>query len=213
VDCLPEIYYCYEFGSAGHYCPIFVAIVSFTLFHEKITVRIITGIAITVIGAFIIGFNNWQLGGTSVKGSILASLGAMAIAGYLLIGRKLRQKMSLVSYIFLTYSSAAVILLVWCLIVGGSFTGYSGETCLMFILLALVPQMLGHSSFNWSLRFMPATMVTIAVLGEPVGATILAFVILKETPSLFEIIGGVLILGGIALAFTKSSNSYEKTLQ
>ena len=185
--------------------PIFVAVASFVLFREKITPRIITGIAITIIGAFTIGFNSWQLGGASVKGSILASLGALAIAGYLLIGRKLRQKMELLSYIFLTYSSAAVILLVWCFIVGGSFTGYSGETYLMFILLALVPQLLGHSSFNWSLRFMPATMVTIAVLGEPVGATILAFAILKEVPTVFEIIGGILILGGIGLAFSKNS--------
>ena len=190
--------------------PIFVAVASFALFREKITRRIIAGIAITVIGAFIIGFNSWQLGGASVKGSILASLGAISVAGYLLIGRKLRQKMGLLNYVFLTYSSAAVILLVWCFIVGGSFTGYTGETYLMFILLALVPQLLGHSSFNWSLRFMPATMVTIAVLGEPVGATILAFAILKEVPSLFEIIGGVLILGGIALAFTKSSTVSEK---
>jgi drug/metabolite transporter (DMT)-like permease len=184
--------------------PVFVAVVSYFLFREKITRRILIGIAVSIIGAIIIGFNNWQLGGASVKGSILALLGAMAVAGYLLIGRKLRQKMGLLSYIFLTYSSAAVILLVWSLIVGGSLTGYSGKTYLMFVLLALVPQLLGHSSFNWSLRFVPATMVTIAVLGEPVGATILAFAILKEVPSIIEIIGGILILGGIALAFSKS---------
>jgi drug/metabolite transporter (DMT)-like permease len=184
--------------------PVFVAVVSYFLFREKITRRILIGIAVSIIGAIIIGFNNWQLGGASVKGSILALLGAMAVAGYLLIGRKLRQKMGLLSYIFLTYSSAAVILLVWSLIVGGSLTGYSGKTYLMFVLLALVPQLLGHSSFNWSLRFIPATMVTIAVLGEPVGATILAFAILKEVPSIIEIIGGILILGGIALAFSKS---------
>lgn len=183
--------------------PIFVAIASYLLYREKITRRIIWGIAISVIGSIIVGFNNWQLGGASVKGSWLALLGALAIAGNLLIGRKLRQKMSLLSYIFLTYASAAVILLVWSLIVGGSLTGYSGKTYLMFVLLALLPQLLGHSSFNWSLRFLPATMVTIAVLGEPVGATILALAILNEIPATFEIIGGVLILGGIALAFSR----------
>lgn len=184
--------------------PIFVAMASYLLYREKITKRIIWGIAISIIGSIIVGFNNWQLGGASTKGSLLALLGAMAIAGNLLIGRKLRQKMSLLSYIFLTYASAAIILLVWSLIVGGSLTGYSGKTYLMFILLALVPQLIGHSSFNWSLRFLPATMVTIAVLGEPVGATILALAILNEVPSNFEIIGGVLILGGIALAFSKN---------
>jgi drug/metabolite transporter (DMT)-like permease len=133
----------------------------------------------------------------------------MAIAGYLIIGRKLRQQMGLLSYIFLTYSSAAVILLVWSFIVGARLTGYSGETYLMFILLALLPQLLGHSYFNWALRFVSATMVTIAVLGELVGATILAFAILKEIPSIFEIIGGMLILGGIAFAFSKSNSLHN----
>ena len=184
--------------------PIFVAIASYLLYREKITRRIVWGIAISIIGSVIVGFNNWQLGGASVKGSWLALLGAVAIAGNLLIGRKLRQKMSLLTYIFLTYASAAVILLVWSLIVGGSLTGYSGKTYLMFVLLALVPQLVGHSSFNWSLRFLPATMVTVAVLGEPVGATILGLAILNEIPSTFEIIGGVLILGGIVLAFSKN---------
>lgn len=190
--------------------PIFVAITSYLLFKEKINRRILTGIAIAIVGATIIGFNSWQLGGTSVKGSILAFLGAMAVTGYLLIGRKLRQKMGLLSYIFLTYTSTAIILLVWSLIVGGSLTGYSGKTYLMFVLLALVPQILGHTSFNWSLRFLPATMVTIAVLGEPVGATILAYAILKEIPSIFEIIGGVLILGGIAIAFSKNESCLKR---
>lgn len=184
--------------------PIFVAVASYLLFSEKITARILIGIVVSIVGAIIIGFNNWQLGGTSLHGSILALLGALAVAGYLLLGRKLRQKMGLLSYVFLTYSTAAVVLLVWTFIVGASLTGYSGNTYLMFVLLALVPQLVGHSSLNWSLRFVPATMVTIAVLGEPVGATILALAILNEVPSVFEIIGGVMILGGIAIAFSKS---------
>jgi len=184
--------------------PIFVAIASYLLFKEKITRRILIGIMVSIIGAIVIGFNSWILGGASVKGSILALSGALAIAGYLLIGRRLRQKMGILSYIFLTYSSAAVVLVIWSLIVGGSFTGYSGFTYLMFVLLALIPQLTGHSLLNWSLKFVPATMVTIAVLGEPVGATILAFSILKEVPSGFEITGGLLILGGIALAFSKN---------
>ncbi len=184
--------------------PIFVAAASYLLFKEKITRRILLGILISIVGAVTIGFNSWILGGASVKGSILALSGAMAVAGYLLIGRRLRQKMGILSYIFLTYSSAAIVLVVWALVVGGSFTGYNGLTYLMFILLALVPQLIGHSLLNWSLKYVPATMVTIAVLGEPVGATILALAILNEVPSGFEIAGGLLILGGIALAFSKN---------
>jgi drug/metabolite transporter (DMT)-like permease len=187
--------------------PIFVAIASYLLFREKITGRIISGVVVSIIGAIIIGFNNWQLGGTSLHGSILSLLGAMAIAGYLLIGRRLRQDMGLLSYVFLTYTSAAVFLLITTFIKGASLTGYSGNTYLMFILLALIPQLLGHSALNWSLRYVPATMVTIAVLGEPVGATILSIFILKEVPDRHELVGGILILTGIAIAFSKSNGN------
>ena len=185
--------------------PIFVAVASYLLFREKITARVLFGVIISIVGAVIIGYNNWQLGGTSLQGSILALLGAMAIAGYLLIGRRLRQNMGLLIYVFLTYTSAAVFLLITSFVRGASLTGYSGDTYLMFILLALIPQLLGHSALNWSLRYVPATMVTIAVLGEPVGATILAFFILKEVPAVIELVGGILILTGIAIAFSKST--------
>jgi drug/metabolite transporter (DMT)-like permease len=191
--------------------PIFVAVASYLLFKEKINGRVITGIAVCVIGTVVIGLTGWQSGGTSLKGDILAFLGAMAVTGYLLIGRKLRQKMGLLSYIFLTYTTAAVILLAAALIMGESLVGYSRKTYLMFVLLALVPQLIGHSSLNWALRFVSATMVTIAVLGEPVGASILSIFILKEVPSIYEIIGGVLILGGIALSFSKSANDTVQT--
>jgi drug/metabolite transporter (DMT)-like permease len=186
--------------------PIFVAIASYLLFRERITRRIITGIAVSIIGAVIIGLNSWKIGVTSVLGSVLAISGAVAVTGYLLIGRKLRQNMGLISYIFLTYTSAAVLLLGTLLVRGTSLTGYSGETYLMFILLALVPQLLGHSALNWSLRFVPATMVTIAILGEPVGATILGFFILKEVPAIIELVGSALILAGIVIAFSKKTN-------
>jgi len=187
--------------------PIFVAVASYILFREKITRRIIFGIIVSIIGAVIIGYNSWQLGGTSLKGSILALLGAMAVAGYLLIGRSLRRHMGLLSYIFLTYTAAAVFLLITTFIQGASLAGYTGNTYLMFALLALIPQLLGHSALNWSLRYVPATMVTIAVLGEPVGATILAFFILNEVPKDVELVGGVLILAGIVIAFSKSTTT------
>ena len=130
-------------------------------------------------------------------------LGALAVAGYLLIGRRLRQEMSLLSYSFLVYSSAAVMLLVAVLVRGYPLFDYSGETYLWMVMLALVPQLLGHMSLVWALRFVSATLVTIAVLGEPVGATVLAVVILDEAPTWSEIVGGLLILAGIFVAFRR----------
>ena len=182
--------------------PIFVAIASYFLFHEKLSRQTGLGIAISIIGAIIIGYGDWQQGGSSLFGGMLALFGAMTVVGYLLIGRKMRD-VSLLSYISLAYGSAAVILITASLVTGHSFSGYPAVTYLWLALLALVPQIIGHSSVNWALRYISATLVTVAVLGEPVGATLLAAFILKEPPTITEIGGGLLILAGIVVAFRK----------
>ena len=189
--------------------PIFVAIASYLLFHEKLRRQAGAGIAISLIGSILIGYGNWKLGNSSLFGGILALLGALAVVGYMLIGRRLMRSIGLLSYISLAYGSAAVILLLATLISGHRLIGYSINTYVMLVLLAVVPQLIGHSSVNWSLRFISATLVTIAVLGEPVGATALAVLILKETPTLSEIGGGILILAGIFIAFRKNETPQE----
>ncbi len=183
--------------------PIFVAIASYLLFRERLGRQGILGIVVCLVGAVLIGYGNWRLGPQPLLGGVLALLGALAVAGYLLIGRRLRQNIGILSYTALTYSSAAVLLLVAALAFGHSLFGYSSTTYLMLVLLAVVPQLIGHTSLNWSLRFVSATLVTIAVLGEPVLATALAFAILDEVPTLTEIIGGILIMSGIFVAFRR----------
>jgi len=184
--------------------PIFVAIASYYLFKETITRQTMLGIAISVVGAVIIGYGNWMIGPNPFLGGTLALLGALAVVGYMLIGRTLMRSIGLLSYISLAYGSAAVFLLLSALAFGYSLTGYSSSTYTWLVLLAFVPQLIGHSSINLSLRYLPATLITIAVLGEPIGATILAIFILNETPSLSEIGGGILILLGIFIAFRKN---------
>lgn len=184
--------------------PIFVAIASYFLFQEKLSKQTILGIGISLIGAVLIGYGNWRLGSNPLFGGILALLGALAVAGYLLIGRRLRRSIGLLSYASLVYSSAAVLLVLSALAFGYRLVGYSTTTYVMLALLAMVPQLIGHSLLNWSLRFLPATLVTIAILGEPVGATALALLILNEVPTPGEIGGGILILAGIFIAFRES---------
>ncbi|MFC1912252.1 DMT family transporter [Chloroflexota bacterium] len=186
--------------------PIFVAIASYFLFRERLGKQAILGIAICLVGAVLIGYGNWRLGTEPLLGGVLALLGALAFAGQLLIGHRIRQSIGLLTYASLTYSSAGIILLLASIIVGHSLVGYSGTTYVMLLLLALVPQLIGHSSFNWSLRFVSTTLVTIAVLGEPVGATTLAYLILDEAPTWTEIGGGILILSGIFVAFHRSGH-------
>lgn len=138
--------------------------------------------------------------GKALLGNLLALMGAWMAAGYLLVGRKIRSLMSLRSYTLVVYSTAAVVLIILAVLNGYSFTGYPLSVFGWFLLLAIIPQMIGHSSFNWALRYLPATFVSLALLGEPVGATILAMIFLGETPLVNEVIGGGMILGGIYLA-------------
>jgi len=158
------------------------------------------GILLSVVGSVAIGCGDFALGGGALWGDLLALGGAVMVTGYLLAGRRLRQGLPLLPYISLTYSVAAAVTVVFCLLTGQRFTGYSSTTYLMFILLALVPQVIGHSAFNWALGYFSAPLVSVTVLGEPVGATILAYLILSEIPTLLKILGGAMIFSGIYLA-------------
>jgi drug/metabolite transporter (DMT)-like permease len=180
--------------------PLFVGLASHLLLKERVSRQTFVGIAVSVLGGIIIGYGDFGLGARELFGDFLALAGAMAVSGYFLVGRKLRRHLSLLSYIFLVYATAAAFLVTLCLVTGQPFSGYSQQTYLMFILLAIVPQIIGHSSYNWALRYLPATFVGVGTLGEPVGSTILACFILNEIPTLAKIGGGVLILTGIYLS-------------
>jgi drug/metabolite transporter (DMT)-like permease len=131
---------------------------------------------------------------------MLALAGAIAAAGYLLIGRSLRVRVSLVSYVFMVYGMAAIVLVAIMLTAGESPFGYPPVTYLWFLLLALIPQLIGHSTYNWALGYLSAAYVSIALLGEPIGSTFLAYLLLKEIPTPMKIIGAILILVGIYIA-------------
>jgi drug/metabolite transporter (DMT)-like permease len=122
------------------------------------------------------------------------------VSGYLIIGRKLRAKMSLIPYIFLVYGMSALALVIIMFAVGQSPLGYTAPTYGWIFLLAAFPQLIGHSTYNWVLRYIPATLVAIITLVEPIGSAILAYFILHETPSPGVMVGGLLILIGIYIA-------------
>jgi drug/metabolite transporter (DMT)-like permease len=132
-------------------------------------------------------------------GNFLALVGAWAVSGYLIIGRKLRAKISLIPYIFVVYGMAAIGLIAAMFISGESPFGHPASAYFWIFLLAAFPQLIGHSTYNWALRFIPAWLVAITTLVEPIGSAILAYFILRETPSHGVLFGGVLILSGIYL--------------
>lgn len=181
--------------------PIFVGIASHFLTSDRLSRQTMAGIAMAVAGAGVISYGDWGIGWRALWGDVLALLGALAVAGYYMMGRRLRHRLSLLAYASLVYLTAALVLLALAVASEGRLEGYSVQTYLMLVLLALVPQLLGHTSLNWALRYVPATLVSTAVLGEPVGATILAYLILGEVPTPPEIGGGALVLVGVYIAF------------
>ena len=209
--------------------PLWVSLLAPIFLGEKTPRIAFLGMGIALLGGMIIAGTDvcaWQFGrlqcqlapGSSAAetllGDFLALLGAIAAAFYLMIGRHLRRKVSLAPYIFLVYSAAAIFLVIAMLIVDGIPPRFPNQVYLWLALLAVVPQLLGHSIFNWSLKYLPTGYVAVNLLGEPVGSIILAYFFLDEVPPAVKIIGAILILAGIALAsFQGNSRESEPILK
>jgi len=180
--------------------PIFVGLASHLLLHERLSREMTVALLVAMVGSTIIGLGDLGEGTHRLWGDVLALIGAMAAAGYFLIGRRLRARLSLLAYVFPVYGSAAVVLMAVMLAAGLPALPQRPQTWVSLLLMALGPQILGHSSLNWALRYLSATYVTIATLGEPIGSTLLALWLLGERPLLWTVAGGVLILAAIAVA-------------
>jgi drug/metabolite transporter (DMT)-like permease len=195
--------------------PLWVALFAPLVLHERGGAATYVGLVLALAGGTVVGLSDacgWQAGsiacppaatffsGTAFLGDLLALAGAWMAAGYLLAGRSLRAKINLIPYIFVVYGMAAVVLIAIMFGVGESPLGYTPTTYLWLVLLALIPQLLGHSSFNWALKYIPVSFVSVTLLGEPVGSTVLAYFILQEQPGWVKIIGAIIILAGIWLA-------------
>jgi drug/metabolite transporter (DMT)-like permease len=183
--------------------PIFVGIGGWIFLKERASRNLIFGLCFSVLGSLLISYGDMAISQRELAGDGLALLGAMTVSGYFLVGRKMRQDRNLLSYIFPVYSAAGLALVLICLAFRTPFFGYSSSTYLYLFLLALVPQLIGHTTFNWALRYLPASMVAITILGEPVGSIILACSILGESLTLWKILGGLLIFSGILIALKK----------
>lgn len=178
--------------------PLFVGLASILLLREKPRLWMWLGILAAGGGAVVIGLAD--LGGAgpgSLRGDIFALLGAVSASGYLLMGRLLRRRMSATAYIGVVYPAAALLMLGAALLAGTQLSGYPPKAYLWVVLLALGPQLIGHTSYNYALKYVSATFVTVALLFEPVGATLLAIPILGQVPPLLAGAGGALILAGI----------------
>lgn len=153
--------------------------------------------AVALAGTVIVGWGDYTLAGTALHGDVLAFLGAVFLCGYMLIGRRLRARMDNVRYTIRVYAAAAAVLAVVAWLGRVPLWPYPPAEWLIFLALAVVPTLFGHTLFNWALAHIPATAVSISNLGEPVGSAVLAWLILGELPTAAEAAGGAVILAGL----------------
>ena len=189
--------------------PIFVGLFSYLFFREKQPPELIAGIVLSFCGSFILAVGDSGLKGLAIEnpsflvGDVLALLGAVMASGYLMVGSKLRAEMDLLSYTSVVYTFSACFLLLTSLSSGISFTGYKAGSYVFMVLLAVVPQLIGHTAINWALKHLRTSMIAITILGEPIGASILAYIIFHETIRSFQGVGIVLIFLAIIVASRK----------
>jgi drug/metabolite transporter (DMT)-like permease len=178
--------------------PLFVAVLAGRLLGERTARDTWLGIALAAAGAAVMVGDDIGRGSDTLLGDLYALLGAVFAACYILAGRSLRASgLGWMPYVTRAYSVAAVLLVAAAVTAGETLSGYSTRTYVFFVLLAAVPQLIGHTALNRSLGYLPAATVAVAILGEPVGATILGAVFLDETPTALQLAGALLVLAGV----------------
>ncbi len=185
--------------------PIWVVLLAVVLLRERVTARGALAAAIATAGAVMIGGADIALHGRALVGDGLALAGAICAGVYFVAGRSVRPTLSLAGYVGVVYLLAAVLLVAGAAGARQPLGGFSARTWLMLVLLALVPQLIGHSLLNWSLRYLSAPFVSVAILGEPVISTALAVPILGERPGALRLLGGAVTLIGVYLAVREES--------
>ncbi len=181
--------------------PVFVALATWLIFRERLTFGAWAGVLLTVLGSALIGLSDRSgAGAAPLLGDGLALLGAVTVSGYFLLGRLLRARLSLLPYIWLVYSTAAVVLLAAIALTGQTLLGLPPVGYLLILGLAVGPQLLGHTSFNWAIKYLSPTLVTVAILGEPIGSAAMALLMFHQPLMPMQLAGGGVLLFGIAVA-------------
>lgn len=194
--------------------PMFAALFA-RLLGDTIRSREILGMLFALCGCSILGGGELLSGSSqALLGDALAIAGAATAAGYLLIGRGLRSAMPLTPYLAVVNSVAGLGLLCAALIAGVPVLGFDARVYTAIALAAVIPSLVGHTLLNWSVRRAPTHLVTLAVLGEPVGASLMTLAAFGEIPPVHAVLGGAVILLGIAVGFSgqrPSSGSEAET--
>ncbi|MFO7677711.1 MAG: DMT family transporter [Thermoplasmatota archaeon] len=194
--------------------PILVGPLSWYFLKEKLSTINALGIALSVTGVFVLVYGNYEFVSfsiDSIEGNILALLGGVAAGLYILGGRIIRKNISIFPYAFIVYCSGTITLFLLCLFFQVPIITISVKDIKIIFLMAIIAGIFGHTLYNWSLEYIKASIASVFLLGEPIGSSLLAYVLpsIQQQPSRFTIIGGGVILLGIYLT-TRNSERLSK---
>lgn len=179
--------------------PVVVMLGSYLVFRHKTSSGALIAMFIAIIGAMMIGWGDFRFSGDALLGDFLSFLGMIAVAIHMILGQGLRTHISAFVYSWWVFLIGGIVLLIYNLIAGYSLWNYGPSEWVLFLLLAIIPTLFGHLLFNWLLKYMQATTVSMSVIGEPLGATILAYYLLGETITWIQFAAGILLLIGVGL--------------
>lgn len=179
--------------------PLFSFIGTYIFFKEPLSIKSIISAIITIGGCIIISWGDFYLDEAAILGDILALIACGLITAYLLIGQSIRKRISMITYTFVVYFMSSLTLFIYVVIKGEALYPYPAEDWLYFLLLAIVATLLGHSLFNLAIKWVSTNVISMAILFEPVGATILAFFILGESLVWTQILGGIVVILGLTI--------------
>ncbi|CAA9433509.1 Permease of the drug/metabolite transporter (DMT) superfamily [uncultured Rubrobacteraceae bacterium] len=189
--------------------PVFVAILAYVLLGERTTLLSLLGIVVAIAGTAVIALGG-TVGSAAFYGNVLAIIGAATVAVYVLIGRSSRTGgVGVLPYSVVVYLAAAATLLPFALFLEVSLWGYSGETWFWLAAITIGPQLMGHTVFNWALRYVQASVISGTILAEPVVAALLAWLILSERPGVLTLVGGAIVLAGLYFLLKGRPNASE----
>ena len=174
--------------------PLFAFVGTYLFFKEKLSYKALISGALAVLGSVIISWGDFQTSGIALFGNFLALAACALVTAYLMFGQSVRKRLSLITYTFIVYGASTFTLFLYVLIFGYSFTGYSSSDWMWFLLLAIFPTLLGHSLFNWAVKWISTNTISMSILFEPIGAAILAYFILNEMISWTQLLGGLVVL-------------------
>lgn len=176
---------------------IWVALGFCVFLKGRISKKAILGIAVTFSGSILIAMSDYGSGSNLLRGDFLALFAAVMVAAYTLLGRIVRENTSTTVYTYIVYVFCCLSLLAASAATGTPLTGYGSSSLLCGLLLAICSTLLGHSIFSWCLKYLSPAFVSSSKLCEPVVASLFAMILFGEIPSFLQILGGIIILGGV----------------